>query len=407
MFGCNGQCAPTRLILTSDGRRSVGHRYRFDRCGGTHEDLGLSLLLLSTVLLSVATVYASARAGGEPLARGAASSAAAVPLKDAKLNIEHNATDKDTGFQGFVDSEGWRRLDVRGPGGAVLTFEGRGTLAKLGLTELFFESVEPENADVPIDEMLAKLPEGNYTIAGPAQENGKSAGRTSGTAWLTHDIPAGPKLVSPAEGATVPTRGVVARWKPVSKTITGEPVTIIAYQLIIEKDVEPHRHMIGKLGLSMYLPRSVTSIAVPNGFLSPARSTTGRCSRSSAAATRRSRPARSERGDGRRSQPRAVACHTARGLLRASWWKPAGHRRGETAAGRGCVLATVLAGPTHALITASAAWPAPRPGRRGAAFLLPTGDTTCRKGPDCGTALVTAAASRDTQSSLPRLRLRA
>jgi hypothetical protein len=64
-------------------------------------------------------------------------------------------------------------------------------------------------------------------------------------------------------------RGVVARWKPVSKTITGKPVTIIAYQLIIEKDVEPHRHMIGKLGLSMYLPRSVTSIVVPNGFLRP------------------------------------------------------------------------------------------------------------------------------------------
>ena len=54
-----------------------------------------------------------------------------------------------------------------------------------------------------------------------------------------------------------------------SRTITGKPVQIIAYQLIIEKDVEPHRHMIGKLGLSMYLPRSVTSIAIPNGFLEP------------------------------------------------------------------------------------------------------------------------------------------
>ena len=62
-------------------------------------------------------------------------------------------------------------------------------------------------------------------------------------------------------------RGVVARWKSVSKTITGEPVKIIAYQLIIEKDVAPHRHMIGTLGLSIYVPRSVTSIAVPNGFL--------------------------------------------------------------------------------------------------------------------------------------------
>jgi len=64
-------------------------------------------------------------------------------------------------------------------------------------------------------------------------------------------------------------RDLVARWTPVAKTITGEPVKIIAYQLIIEKDVEPHPHMIGKLGLSMYVPPSVTSIAVPNGFLQP------------------------------------------------------------------------------------------------------------------------------------------
>ena len=227
------------------------------------------LTLLSAALIAAAAVYAGTGSGsaGEP--RAAAGSAAVIPLKDAKLNIEHNATDNDTGFQGFIDSEGWRRLDVRGPDGKVLTFEALGTLAELGLTELFFESVEPANADVPIDEVLAQLPEGNYTIAGPAQESGKSLGRTSGTALLTHDIPAGPKLVSPEEGATVPVRGVVARWQPVSKTLTGEPVTIIAYQLIIEKDVAPHPHMIGKLGLSIYVPQAVTSIAVPDGFLQP------------------------------------------------------------------------------------------------------------------------------------------
>src|SRR5262245_33203 len=38
-----------------------------------------------------------------------------IPLKEAKLIIEHNATDEDTGFQGFIDSEGWRQLDVTGP----------------------------------------------------------------------------------------------------------------------------------------------------------------------------------------------------------------------------------------------------------------------------------------------------
>ncbi len=226
-----------------------------------------SLALLSTALLGAVVVYAGSLSEQGTPALAVTGSAVEVPLKDAKLNIEHNATDEDTGFQGFVDSEGWQRLNVRGPAGDVLAFEARGSLAKLGLTELFFESVEPENAKVPIAQMLAKLPEGNYTIAGPGQENGKGTGNTSGTAWLTHDIPAGPKLISPAQGATVPVRRVVARWKPVSKTITGKPVKIIAYQLIIEKDAEPQRHMIGKLGLSMYLPRSVTRIDVPDGFL--------------------------------------------------------------------------------------------------------------------------------------------
>ena len=222
--------------------------------------------------VAIAALLCAAVVGAVTTMQPAAASVnprAAVKLKDVKLNIEHNATDRDTGFQGFVDSEGWRRLDVTGPQGKVLRFEAHGSLARLGVTELFFETVEPENKDVPIAEMLAKLPEGRYTIAGPSQENGASAGRTVGRAWLTHDIPAGPRLLAPAEGARVATRGVVARWKPVTETITGDPVTIIAYQLIVEKDVEPHPHMIGKLGLSIYVPRSVTSLAIPDGFLEP------------------------------------------------------------------------------------------------------------------------------------------
>ena len=216
---------------------------------------GSILLMVLAALLSTTAVHGR--------------SSTAVPLKEAKLNIEHNATDGDTGFQGFIDSEGWRRLAARGPGGQILTFETRGALANLGLTELFFESVEPENKDVPINRLLSTLPEGRYTFSGVGQENGRSTGRTAGTAWLTHDIPAGPTLLTPATDARVPSRGLVARWKPVSRTITGKPARIVAYQLVIEKDGEPPRHMIGTFALSMYLPPSVTSIAVPNGFLQP------------------------------------------------------------------------------------------------------------------------------------------
>jgi hypothetical protein len=224
---------------------------------------------ISILVFAVACVYAGAQSSGGSEAR-AAGGQKPVPLKEAKLNIEHNATDLDTGFQGAVDSEGWRRLEARGPDGKVLRFEGLGSLRQLGLTELFFETVEPENADVPIRDMLAKLPEGRYEFSGPGQENGEPTGPTAGRALLTHDIPEGPQLISPAEGATVPTSGVVADWEPVSKTITGDPTKIISYQLIIERDAEPHRHMIGKLGsLSMYLPPSVTEMEVPDGFLKP------------------------------------------------------------------------------------------------------------------------------------------
>jgi hypothetical protein len=188
-----------------------------------------------------------------------------IPLKEAKLNIEHNATDEDTGFQGFIDSEGWQRLDVTGPDGVVLTIEGSGKLGTLGLTELFFETVEPKNADVPLVEILAALPEGQYTIEGPTSDGT----RTVGTALLTHDIPAGPVLLSPVEGAAVPSSNLVMSWSPVTQTITGESVTIVSYQLIVEKDEEPHPHAFAKRAMSIYVPPSVTSVTVPNEFLEP------------------------------------------------------------------------------------------------------------------------------------------
>jgi hypothetical protein len=188
-----------------------------------------------------------------------------IPLKEAKIIIEHNATDRDTGFQGFIDSDGWRELTVTGPEGEVLSFEGEGKLRQLGLTELFFETVEPENAEVPIRAMLAKLPEGNYKIFGPSTEPGR---RTVGTALLTHNIPQGPVLLAPAKDATVPVDDLIIKWQPVTETIFRKPAKIIAYQLIVEKDAPPHPNMIGKQGsLSMYLPATKTRTELPDGFL--------------------------------------------------------------------------------------------------------------------------------------------
>lgn len=190
-----------------------------------------------------------------------------VPLKEAKLNIEHNATDADSGFQGFIDSDGWSCLDITGPDGVVLSLAGLGSLAGVGLTELFFESVEPANADVPIEEVLEQLPEGEYLIEGPAMEWSEDLGTARGTALLTHDIPEGPELVAPAEGAEVEAAELLMDWEAVTTTLDGDPVEIIAYQLIVEKVEDPHPHMIGKFGLSMYVGPTITSMTLPSGFL--------------------------------------------------------------------------------------------------------------------------------------------
>ena len=193
----------------------------------------------------------------------------AIPLKQAKLIIEHNAKDNDTGFQGFIDSEGWNRVSLSGSNGVLLDFQAKGSLGKLGLTELFFETVEPENADIPIEEILQTLPEGPYVFTGFGIEAGEKTGKLLGTANLTHDIPQGPVLLTPVEGDTVPAGDLLVSWSPVSETIDGSDVTIISYQLIIEKDEEPHQNMIGKMGLSMYLPASVNQITVPAEFFEP------------------------------------------------------------------------------------------------------------------------------------------
>jgi hypothetical protein len=230
-----------------------------------------TMILLAAAILSTSLtlIYASGQAAlaGDGSKRNTDSDAA-IPLKEAKLNIEHNAKDEDTGFQGFLDSEGWNRIKVTGPDGKILNFRGEGKLGQLGLTELFFESVEPANADVPITEVLETLPEGEYRFEGSAIEVGDKQGKTTGTALLTHDIPEGPELLSPAEDDVVSEdEDLLVSWNPVDKTIDGRNINIIAYQLIIEKDEDPHPHMIGKMGLSMYLPPDVNEMMIPSEFL--------------------------------------------------------------------------------------------------------------------------------------------
>jgi len=196
-----------------------------------------------------------------------------IPLTESKLIIENNAKDEDTGFQGFIDSEeGWKRITVTDPDGKkVLDFRPEGDLGKLGLTELFFESAEPENADVPIDELLKTLPEGEYTFKGFTAESADEQGTLIGTATFSHDIPEAPALLSPEEDFELQEGDdLTVSWSSVDENIDGSDANIIAFQLTVEKETEmPEPHMIGTFGFTMNLPPSVTEITIPKEVFEP------------------------------------------------------------------------------------------------------------------------------------------
>ena len=197
---------------------------------------------------------------------------AEVPMKQAKIIIEHNATDNDTGFQIFLDADGWQKLQIIGPDGLVAEFLPAGPMTELGMTELFLETVEPANAKVPMAKTLEKMREGQYQFIATASKMGGVEGQIKGKATLSHKIPGGVTLVAPLEGATVPLGQTKMVWQASAKAINGSNINIIAYQLIIEKDEEPHQRMIGKRGLSMYLPAATTSIEVDKVFFEAATS---------------------------------------------------------------------------------------------------------------------------------------
>lgn len=112
---------------------------------------------------------------------------------------------------------------------------------------------------MPLAVFLARFPVGDYRIVGRGIEGEKLVGG----AKFTHNIPAGPVLVAPAEDATVDPTNLVVRWQPVGPA-NGSP--IIGYQVLV---VKPNTGLRGlpKLILDVMMPPNATSMAVPPGFL--------------------------------------------------------------------------------------------------------------------------------------------
>lgn len=183
-------------------------------------------------------------------------SAATIPIDDARIRIELNATDEDVGIQLFLDADGWRRIKVFDPNGRkIVDLTAQGSVGTLGITELFFESEEPSLDDLPLDEFLALFPKGKYRIFGETAEGDKLFGK----AKLTHALPEAPELVTPAEAAAVDPANTVIAWNPVADPPGSE---IVLYEVIVERDDEV-------LIFDVKLPATIHSVTVPAEFMEP------------------------------------------------------------------------------------------------------------------------------------------
>ncbi len=200
--------------------------------------------------------------------------ACAEPLEDAirfpetKLYFEHNSTDEDTGLHGLLDATGWSRLCVYDPNGEqILAVKPLGKFGDLGMASLFFESREPTDDAVSLEEHLANYPAGSYEIRGLSWD-GKGL---TGDAMLTHDLPRGPVITSPASGAVVPPVGLVVTWEPVTETISGGAIEISGYEVIVTDEEAEDPHGFAQPIFDVHVPASLTSMTVPDEFLRPGR----------------------------------------------------------------------------------------------------------------------------------------
>jgi hypothetical protein len=179
----------------------------------------------------------------------------------AKMISEFNASAEDVGVQFFLDSEGWQVIKIYDPRGTLIfNATATGSLFEQGGgTELFAESVEPPLDVLPLQRFFERFPEGQYRFVGRSP-----AGRKlTATVPFSHDIPAGPEVLTPpqpgrdqcAEDVGSP---LLVSWRPVHEDVDGGPIEIVGYQVIVEHGGEV---------FDIKLPGSVTQVTVPAQFL--------------------------------------------------------------------------------------------------------------------------------------------
>jgi hypothetical protein len=193
-------------------------------------------------------------------------------IATAKLIIEYNATDQDIGVHGAFDDHGWRVLCVFDPDGRlVLQVSPESQLRDLTMAGIFFESREPPASEFSFADLEARFPEGEYTVRAESFDGQILVG----SATFGHDVPAPPVIEWPeraadprdAKKAPVPLQDLVVGWQDVTETVSGEPVDITGYEVIVTKEGVEDPNGFSKPIYDVHVPPSLNALRVPVEFL--------------------------------------------------------------------------------------------------------------------------------------------
>ncbi len=203
------------------------------------------------------------------LVAAATGSLAEVPWGEAELFFELNDTAGDLGIHAAIDGEPWKLLEIESPDERrLLKIRGRSAVRRQGLTQLFFESAEPNFEEFSAEEFFARFPEGEYEISGVTTDGVELESAVE----LTHVMADRPRNLR-VNGSLVPedcdagpipvvSNPVKITWDPVTSShpdigATG-PVTLELYEFVLETD---------ELKLEAVLPPSVTEFDAPETYL--------------------------------------------------------------------------------------------------------------------------------------------
>lgn len=224
--------------------------------------LGLSAMV--AVLLWLVADIVPTSAGGDDACNN--TTGETIRLPTTKLFVEFNSTNEDTGVHGGFDGLNWQRLCVYDPNGAqVLDVAPQHQLKGLAMSGIFFESREPPNEEVSMEQILAHFPEGLYSVRGRTLDGR----RMTGAATFTHDIPAAPVITFPQEGGIISSDGFAVTWDHVTTTLNGDPLDRTGYEVIVTKDVPDDPNGFSRPTFDVHVPPSETSLTVPSEFLEP------------------------------------------------------------------------------------------------------------------------------------------